>query len=76
MAPADLFRHVVEVRSIWLRQDHLGESGTVCGQDLLLDATDGEHPTLERHFARHANHRANRFVSQQTHEGGGHRDAR
>jgi hypothetical protein len=38
------------------REDHLGQPGPVCGQHLLLDPADGQHPALQGDLAGHADH--------------------
>ena len=72
---ADLLGHVLEIGPVALGQDHLGETGTVRGQHLLLDSADRQHLALQRDLASHADGRLDGPVGQQRDERGGHGDA-
>ena len=71
----DVVGHVVQVDAVALRQDHLGQPRTVCGEDLLADTADWQDLALQGHLARHADHRSHRAIGQQADQRGGHRDA-
>src|SRR4051794_7499149 len=72
---ADVRGHVVEVAAVALGEDHVGQSGRVRGEHLLLQAADRQHAALERHLARHADGVLHRPAAQQRGERGRHRDA-
>ena len=59
---ADRLGHVVEVGLVPARQDDLLQAGPVGGKQLLLDATDRQHLTLQRDLAGHAYFAAHRSV--------------
>src|SRR6267154_5746953 len=48
------------VRLVFRRQDHLADSGSLCAQDLFLDAADRQHHAGERKFTSHGYPRPNR----------------
>jgi hypothetical protein len=50
-------------------EDHLGQSGTVSRQHLLLQSADREHATLQRDLAGHADLGAHRRLGEQRDEG-------
>src|SRR5262245_37007915 len=51
--PAQVFWHVLHVALVSPGQDHLADPGAVRGEDLLLDAADGQHLAAQRNLARH-----------------------
>ena len=71
---AHFLGHILQVRAVAHRQDHLLQSCPVGCQHLLLDPTDGQHPALQGDLTRHADHRTHRDVTQQADQGRGHRD--
>src|ERR1700760_933103 len=72
---ADLLRHVVQVAPVALRQDHVGQTRRVGGEDLLLEAADGPDATLEGHLTGHPDGVLHRPLGEQRGERGHHRDA-
>ena len=66
---------VLEVATVALRQDHVGEPGRVRGQHLLLQPADRQHPALQRHLAGHADVVLHRPAAEQRRQRGRHRDA-
>ncbi len=51
---ADVRRHVVEVTTVALGQDHFGQARRMRGEHLLLEPADRQHPALQRDLAGHA----------------------
>src|SRR5207248_3221350 len=50
---ANLLGDIVEIPSVALRKHDIGETGSMGGQHLLLDATDRQNPTLQGDFSGH-----------------------
>src|SRR6478735_9091764 len=61
----NLGRHVVQVRLVALRQKDLAEPSPLGGEQLLLDAPDRKHPTVEGHLTCHADVTAHRSSGRQ-----------
>ena len=66
---------VVEVGAVASGQDHLGEAGPVGGEQLLLHATDGQHPSLQRDLTGHGHVGLHVATGEQADQRGGHGDA-
>lgn len=54
----------------------VGDAGTLGGEDLLLDAADGQHLAAQRDLARHGRVLAHLALGQRRGQGGGDGDAR
>src|SRR6266436_3469309 len=72
---ADALGDVVQVLLIALRENDLLQAHSVSGQHLLLDAADGQHQTLQRDLAGHADRAPNRATREQANDRGRHRHA-
>ena len=66
---------VVDVLLVALREDDLLEAHPVCGEHLLLDATDRQDQTLQRDLSGHADGAPHRAAGEQAHDRGRHRHA-
>src|SRR5215207_6998767 len=73
---ANVLGHVLQVAAVSLGQDHLGQARGVGRQDLLLQASDREHSSLEGDLAGHPDVVAHGPAAQERRERGGHCDPR
>src|SRR4051812_23522384 len=50
----NILRQIVEIGAVPFGQDHIGQAGGVCGEDLLLEAADRQHSSLQGDLTGHA----------------------
>src|SRR5579871_2140284 len=71
----DIGRQLLQILLVLLRQENGPDAGPVRGQDLLLDAADGQHTASQGDLAGHGDLLANRTLRQGGGDGGRNGDS-